>query len=113
MPLWSLDETPMMPKGRYGIMKSYMGKVGRLGREMMFRSCTVQTNLDFGSEADMVKKLRVALALVGAQPLLAGLGKLNLLVFFALLQWGAHEHQVWVAAVETLARESLRREPVC
>jgi glutamate--cysteine ligase len=62
-PLWSLDETPMMPKGRYGIMKSYMGKVGRLGREMMFRSCTVQTNLDFGSEADMVKKLRVSLAL--------------------------------------------------
>jgi glutamate--cysteine ligase len=62
-PLWSLDETPMMPKGRYGIMKAYMEKVGRLGRQMMFRSCTVQTNLDFGSEADMVKKLRVSLAL--------------------------------------------------
>ena len=62
-PVWSLDETPMMPKGRYGIMKAYMEKVGRLGRQMMFRSCTVQTNLDFGSEADMVKKLRVSLAL--------------------------------------------------
>jgi glutamate--cysteine ligase len=62
-PLWSLDETPMMPKGRYGIMKAYMEKVGRLGRQMMFRSCTVQTNLDFGSEADMAKKLRVSLAL--------------------------------------------------
>ena len=62
-PLWSFDETPMMPKGRYGIMKAYMEKVGRLGRQMMFRSCTVQTNLDFGSEADMVKKLRVSLAL--------------------------------------------------
>ena len=62
-PLWSLDETPMMPKGRYGIMKAYMEKVGRLGRQMMFRSCTVQTNLDFGSEADMVRKLRVSLAL--------------------------------------------------
>jgi len=62
-PIWSLDETPMMPKGRYGIMKAYMEKVGRLGRQMMFRSCTVQTNLDFGSEADMVKKLRVSLAL--------------------------------------------------
>ncbi|RYD96585.1 MAG: glutamate--cysteine ligase, partial [Sphingomonadales bacterium] len=62
-PIWSLEDTPMMPKGRYGIMKAYMAKVGRLGRQMMFRSCTVQTNLDFGSEADMVKKLRVSLAL--------------------------------------------------
>jgi glutamate--cysteine ligase len=62
-PVWSLEQTPIMPKGRYGIMNAYMAKVGRLGREMMFRSCTVQTNLDFGSEADMVKKLRVSLAL--------------------------------------------------
>ncbi len=62
-PLWSLDETPMMPKGRYGIMKAYMPKVGRLGHQMMFRSCTVQTNLDFSSEADMAKKMRVSLAL--------------------------------------------------
>jgi glutamate--cysteine ligase len=62
-PTWSFDETPMMPKGRYGIMKAYMEKVGRLGRQMMFRSCTVQSNLDFGSEADMVKKMRVSLAL--------------------------------------------------
>jgi glutamate--cysteine ligase len=53
----------MMPKGRYKIMRAYMPKVGRLGLQMMFRSCTVQTNLDFGSEADMVKKLRVSLAL--------------------------------------------------
>ncbi|MEO1100333.1 MAG: glutamate-cysteine ligase family protein, partial [Pseudomonadota bacterium] len=65
-PLWSFDETPMMPKGRYQIMKSYMDKVGRLGKQMMFRTCTVQTNLDFASEADMVKKFRVSLAL---QPL--------------------------------------------
>ncbi|MEZ5994730.1 MAG: glutamate--cysteine ligase [Hyphomonadaceae bacterium] len=62
-PLWSLDETPVMPKGRYKIMRNYMARVGRLGRQMMFRSCTVQTNLDFASEADMVKKFRVALAL--------------------------------------------------
>jgi glutamate--cysteine ligase len=52
-----------MPKGRYGIMAPYMDKVGTLGRDMMFRTCTVQVNLDFASEADMVKKLRVALAL--------------------------------------------------
>jgi glutamate--cysteine ligase len=69
-PIWSLDETPMMPKGRYGIMKAYMEKVGRLGRQMMFRSCTVQSNLDFGSEADMVKKMRVSLAL---QPIVTAL----------------------------------------
>jgi glutamate--cysteine ligase len=62
-PLWSLAETPVMPKGRYGIMAPYMDKVGTRGRDMMFRTCTVQVNLDFASEADMVKKLRVSLAL--------------------------------------------------
>ncbi|MFC6197195.1 glutamate--cysteine ligase [Ponticaulis profundi] len=69
-PLWSLQETPIMPKGRYKIMRDYMQKVGRLGHQMMFRSCTVQTNLDFSSEADMVKKYRVSLAL---QPLATAL----------------------------------------
>jgi glutamate--cysteine ligase len=62
-PKWSLEETPIMPKGRYKIMRDYMARVGRLGRQMMFRSCTVQTNLDFSSEADMRKKMRVSLAL--------------------------------------------------
>ena len=62
-PLWTRAETPVMPKGRYGIMAPYMDKVGTLGRDMMFRTCTVQVNLDFASEADMVKKLRVSLAL--------------------------------------------------
>ena len=62
-PLWSLDETPVMPKGRYEIMRRYMARVGRLGHQMMFRSCTVQVNLDFSSEADMLKKMRVSLAL--------------------------------------------------
>jgi glutamate--cysteine ligase len=62
-PTWTLDEIPAMPKSRYAIMKPYMEKVGTLGTSMMFRSCTVQVNLDFASEADMVKKLRVSLAL--------------------------------------------------
>jgi glutamate--cysteine ligase len=62
-PLQTLDETPVMPKGRYGIMRRYMPKVGGLGLEMMFRTCTIQVNLDFRDEADMVKKLRVGLAL--------------------------------------------------
>jgi len=62
-PLWRLDETPHMPKSRYAIMSAYMPKVGRYGLDMMYRSATVQVNLDFSSEADMVKKLRVSLAL--------------------------------------------------
>jgi glutamate--cysteine ligase len=62
-PDWQLDEVPIMPKGRYKIMRDYMPKVGGYGREMMFRTCTVQVNLDFASEADMVKKFRVGLAL--------------------------------------------------
>jgi glutamate--cysteine ligase len=62
-PLWSLAETPIMPKGRYGIMQRYMPKRGRHGLDMMFRTATVQVNLDFASEADMIKKFRVGLAL--------------------------------------------------
>lgn len=62
-PIWTLDETPRMPKSRYGIMRDYMPKVGTLGRDMMFRTCTVQANLDFGDEADMRRKMRVATAL--------------------------------------------------
>src|ERR1700722_5919652 len=62
-PSWTLAEVPVMPKGRYDIMKRYMPKVGGYGLDMMFRTCTVQVNLDFESEADMVKKFRVGLAL--------------------------------------------------
>lgn len=62
-PKWTRSQIPMMPKGRYRIMTQYMPKVGKLGLDMMYRTCTVQTNLDFSSEADMVKKLRVSLAL--------------------------------------------------
>lgn len=62
-PTWGHDQMPQMPKGRYRLMTDYMGKVGTTGTEMMYRTCTVQVNLDFASEADMVRKLRVALAL--------------------------------------------------
>src|ERR1700752_3265934 len=57
------SQISMMPKGRYRIMTAYMPKVGKHGLDMMYRTCTVQTNLDYSSEADMVKKLRVSLAL--------------------------------------------------
>jgi len=62
-PVWTHDEMPLMPKGRYRLMDSYMQQVGTSGQTMMRRTCTVQVNLDFASEADMVKKLRVAIAL--------------------------------------------------
>src|SRR4029078_4708399 len=62
-PTWTRAEMPQMPKGRYKIMPDYMPKVGTMGLDMMYRTCTVQANLDFSSEADMVKKLRASIAL--------------------------------------------------
>jgi glutamate--cysteine ligase len=62
-PLWARDDIPWMPKDRYRIMRAYMPTKGKLGLDMMLRTCTVQVNLDFESEADMVKKFRVSLAL--------------------------------------------------
>jgi len=62
-PKWRREDMPWMPKGRYRIMRDYMPKVGTLGLDMMTRTCTVQVNLDYASEADMVKKFRVSLAL--------------------------------------------------
>ena len=81
-PHWQHEDMPVMPKGRYRLMTEYMGRVGTHGTQMMYRTCTVQVNLDFSSEADMVQKLRVALAL---QPVATALfanspffeGKLN------------------------------------
>ncbi len=69
-PLWAVSDLRRMPKSRYGIMTPYMEKVGTLGTSMMYRSATVQANLDFADEADMVKKLRVSLAL---QPIVTAL----------------------------------------
>lgn len=69
-PAWSLAETPHMPKSRYKIMESYMPEVGREGLDMMFRTSTVQVNLDFASEADMRRKMQVSMKL---QPLATAL----------------------------------------
>src|SRR5271157_379238 len=81
-PKWTLAETPAMPKSRYDIMKRYMPRVGTRGLDMMFRTATVQANLDYRDEADMVAKMRAGLAL---QPAITALfanspftdGKLN------------------------------------
>ncbi|WP_324742549.1 glutamate--cysteine ligase [Tsuneonella sp. CC-YZS046] len=64
------DELPIMPKGRYDIMLRHMPRVGDLGLDMMLRTCTIQVNLDYSSEADMVRKFRTSLAL---QPLATAL----------------------------------------
>jgi glutamate--cysteine ligase len=69
-PRWTLAETPRMPKSRYRIMTDYMPKVGTRGLDMMYRTATTQANLDYASEADMVAKLRVGLAL---QPVMTAL----------------------------------------
>jgi glutamate--cysteine ligase len=69
-PDWTRAQSAVMPKGRYRIMADYMPKVGHLGLDMMFRTCTVQANLDFASEADMAAKMRLSLAL---QPLATAL----------------------------------------
>ena len=62
-PVWHHEDMPLMPKGRYKLMDAYMQKVGTMGTTMMRRTCTVQVNLDFATEADMVQKMRVAIAL--------------------------------------------------
>ncbi len=62
-PLWRREDVPVMPKGRYKIMRAYMPKKGSLGLDMMLRTCTIQSNLDFADEADMVAKFRTSLAL--------------------------------------------------
>jgi glutamate--cysteine ligase len=69
-PKWTLAETPKMPKSRYEIMTRYMPKVGTQGLDMMYRTCTIQVNLDFESEADMRRKMQVSLKL---QPLATAL----------------------------------------
>jgi glutamate--cysteine ligase len=62
-PTWTRADCPVMPKGRYVIMRAYMPKVGGKGLDMMLRTCTVQANLDFSSEADMALKFKASLAL--------------------------------------------------
>ena len=69
-PLGRREDMPWMPKGRYAIMRRYMPLVGSMGLDMMTRTCTVQVNLDYASERDMVRKLRVSLLL---QPLATAL----------------------------------------
>ncbi len=92
-PTWAVGQIPLMPKSRYAIMAPYMEKVGSLGTSMMFRTSTIQSNLDFGSEADMVRKFRVSLAL---QPIVTALFANSPFVDGAISPWQSFRSQVWL-----------------
>ena len=85
-------DIPIMPKGRYGIMRAYMPKVGGMGLDMMFRTCTVQANLDFSSEADMIAKFRMSLAL---QPIATALFANSPFVEGKPTGWLSSRARVW------------------
>lgn len=91
-PNWTRAEVPHMPKGRYKIMRAYMPKVGSLGLDMMHRTCTVQVNLDYSSEADMVHKFRTSLAL---QPLATALFANSAIVEGKDTGWKSWRANIW------------------
>ena len=91
-PKWRREDIPWMPKGRYAIMRRYMPTVGSLGLDMMTRTCTVQVNLDFESEADMVTKFRTALAL---QPVATALFANSPFVEGRPCGWLSYRSHVW------------------
>jgi glutamate--cysteine ligase len=91
-PFWSRDEMPKMPKPRYAIMRDYMPRVGALGLDMMHRTSTVQVNLDYSSEADMVLKFRTSLAL---QPVATALFANSALVEGAPSGWASWRAHIW------------------
>ncbi|MGF1545624.1 MAG: glutamate--cysteine ligase [Parvularculaceae bacterium] len=91
-PFWTREEMPRMPKARYGVMRDYMPKVGSLGLDMMHRTCTVQVNLDYSSEADMAMKFRVGLAL---QPIATALFANSSLVEGRPTGWASWRANIW------------------
>ena len=91
-PKWRREDIPWMPKGRYRIMREYMPKRGTMGLDMMSRTCTVQVNLDFASEADMVTKFRASLAL---QPVATALFANSPFVEGEPCGWLSYRSHVW------------------
>ena len=91
-PKWRREDIPWMPKGRYAVMRRYMPTVGSLGLDMMLRTCTVQVNLDYADEADMVDKFRLSLAL---QPLTTVLFADSPFREGALTDWLSLRSHVW------------------
>ena len=91
-PDWAIDEMPVMPKKRYEIMRNYMPKKGSLGLDMMFRSTTIQVNLDYSSETDMAKKFKVSLAL---QPIATALFANSPFLDGALTGYKSYRSHIW------------------
>ncbi|PJN96616.1 glutamate--cysteine ligase, partial [Amaricoccus sp. HAR-UPW-R2A-40] len=91
-PEWTEGQMPVMPKGRYGLMTSYMPRVGTTGTMMMYRTCTIQVNLDFASEADMVAKFRTSLAL---QPVATALFAASPFFDGAVNGWKSWRARIW------------------
>jgi glutamate--cysteine ligase len=91
-PLWSREEIPWVPKERYQLMGNYMPTKGNLGLDMMLRTCTVQVNLDFESEADMVAKMRVGMAL---QPLATALFACSPFLEGKLTGYQSYRAHIW------------------
>jgi len=92
LPKWNLSDIPIMPKKRYEIMRDHMKKVGTHGLDMMLRTCTIQANLDFDSESDMVKKMRVALAI---QPAIIALYANSPFVEGKLTDFCSYRSMIW------------------
>ncbi len=92
IPKWKRSDMHWMPKGRYKIMRDYMPKKGTLGLDMMLRSCTVQVNLDFENERDMVEKFRVAVAL---QPIATALFANSPFLEGTLSGWQSYRSHLW------------------
>lgn len=91
-PLWSREEIAWMPKGRYGLMRKYMPTRGHLGIDMMLRTCTVQVNLDYKSEQDMVEKMRIGMAL---QPLVTALFACSPFLERKLTGFQSYRSHIW------------------
>ena len=62
-PLYPAQINNWIPQERFNIMRGYMPRVGGHGLDMMQRTASIQINLDYASEEDMVRKYRAALAL--------------------------------------------------
>jgi len=92
IPKWKRSDMHWMPKGRYKIMRNYMPKKGTLGLDMMLRSCTVQVNLDFENERDMVEKFRIAVAL---QPIATALFANSPFLEGTLSGWQSYRSHLW------------------
>ncbi|MBM3468600.1 MAG: glutamate--cysteine ligase [Alphaproteobacteria bacterium] len=90
--LWPQEVMPWVPKGRYQVMRTYMPKKGKLGLDMMTRTCTVQVNLDFASEKDMIEKMRIGMAL---QPIATALFACSPFLEGKLTGYQSYRAHIW------------------